>query len=148
MLEEINKSIADLEKTNADIKKTLFELIRCLFKNEIKKYTIKNYTLTIEKVSLCSINGSFFDHRCFLNKKTQSKKLFIKEKYKTIFEIYFSIDREKIIYYYFKNAIDIEEIEDIINFFELFNENISDKMTYIINHKEEMEAFKELLKSS
>lgn len=80
--------------------------------------------------------------------KKSNKKIFIKEKYKNIFIVYIDLDKQKNITYDFEDAIEIEELKDIIDFFKFFNDNIGNKITYFIEHKEEMEAFNELLKNS
>lgn len=148
MLDEINKSIKILENTIEDIKTTLFDLFRCLLKNQIKNYTVGKYTLYIKEDCRISYQGHFFDYKCILIKKIQSKKIFKKEKYKNIFIVHIDLDKQENIKYNFEDAIEIEELEDIIDFFKLFNDNIGDKITYFIEHKEEMEAFNELLKNS
>jgi hypothetical protein len=153
MLEETDKAISSIEEITKDINKIIFKLLKYMVKNNIKKYTIGNYILKIQtkkdSTSYC-LNDNYFSHKAILAKKKQKKSFFKIKIFESIFIVYFkqlNFDWDSI-NYGFEDTIGIEEIEDVIEFFSLFNEDINAKTIYMLTHKEQIEAFDKLLQNS
>jgi len=154
MLEETDKAISSIEKISKDINKTIFNLLKYMIKNNIENYTVGNYILKIQTRNnnepYYLNNGGVYSHKAILAKKKTKKSLFKIKIFKNIFVIYFRQSNYSwdSINYSCEDAIDIEEIEDIIEFFSLFSEDISAKTTCMLTHKEQIEAFDKLLQNS